>query len=130
MRLSIAAVCLVALGLSVGLAPAATIGYDTSDFVQENSAESVTLGGFTIADNADRTLVATVGGERIDDIGSLTFGGTSLVPAAISHTGQTHASVWYLDLADSGGSITGDLALTWSGNNNGFFLGAISLYLV
>ena len=106
------------------------IGYDTSDYVMENSAESVTLAGFTIRDNANRTLVATVGGERGDAIASLTFGGEALTQAAISDDGSTHASVWYLDLADTGGSITGDLVLTWSGSSNGFYLGAISLHNV
>ncbi len=106
------------------------IGYDTSDYVVENTAESVTLAGFTVRDNANRTLVATVGGERGDTIASLTFGGTPLTQAAISDAGSTHASVWYLDLADTGGPITGDLVLTWSGTSNGFYLGAISLHNV
>jgi hypothetical protein len=128
--------CLLSLFLVFAALPfcaasaSAAIVVDASTFDVENSAESITIAGFTLADNTNRTLVVTVGGERSDTIGSLTFDGTPLIQAALNHTGQTHASVWYLDVADSGGAVTGDVALSWSGSNNGFYMGVYSLYNV
>lgn len=105
----------------------------SSAFVQENDAETATIANFTVAadGNKSRTLVVTLGGERNDSVASLTFNGTPLT-LAVEDTlgGQTHASIWYLDVDDDEGTVTGDITVTWTGANNGFIMGALSLHNV
>jgi len=121
------------LALAPVIATAATVGFDKSDLAMSADSTGVsgdiTISSFSLATNTNRTLVVTVGGERNDSINSLTFGGTALNLAAVNHTGQTHASVYYLDIADSGAAVSGDIALTWTGNpDNGVIMGAVSLF--
>lgn len=86
---------------------------------------------FTVQNNTNRTLVVSVAGES-DLLSGVTFDGNAMTQIALGQESNfQHASIWYLDLADTGATITGDIAVSYSGGNTGSItLGAYDLFNV